>query len=90
MQIAPPVPPVMLGPRKRLGLAVVLAVLFGPAGLFYASTLGGLVMLVICVVVGVGTLGFGLLVTWPTCVLWAVVAVLRHNACLAPSRLSPR
>ncbi len=66
----PPAPP-----RERsAGLALVLATLFGPFGLLYATTWGGLFMLFVCIVVGVSTVGVGLLFAWPVCMLWAYVA----------------
>ena len=52
-------------------LAVLLAVLFGPLGLFYASWRGGLFMTFVCIVVGIATVGVGLLFAWPVCVIWA-------------------
>ena len=36
---------IIIGSQKSAGTAVLLAFLFGPLGLFYASTTGGLVML---------------------------------------------
>jgi hypothetical protein len=61
-------------PPKSQKLAVVLATLFGPFGLFYASPVGGLFMTFVCAVVGVGTVGVGLLLAWPVCIFWAYVA----------------
>ena len=53
---------------------MLLALLFGPLGLFYASRIGGFFMTFVCLVVGVGTVGVGLLFAWPVCILWAYVA----------------
>jgi hypothetical protein len=68
-------------PRRppSVKLAVVLAVLFGPLGLFYASPVGGLFMTFVCMVVGVGTVGVGLLLAWPVCILWAYVAASSYQ-----------
>lgn len=57
--------------RAKTKLAVLLAVLFGPIGLFYASWRGGLFMTFVCIVVGIATVGVGLLFAWPVCILWA-------------------
>ena len=64
--------------RVSLKLAVLLAVLFGPLGLFYSTFWGGLFMTFVCMVVGVGTVGVGLLFAWPVCILWAYVAASSH------------
>ena len=63
----------------NLKVALLLATLFGPLGLFYASPVGGLFMTFVCVVVGVGTVGVGLLLAWPVCILWAYVAASSHQ-----------
>jgi hypothetical protein len=66
-------------PPKSQALAVILATLLGPLGLFYASPLGGFFMTFVCLVVGVGTVGVGLLFAWPVCIFWAYVATA-HDA----------
>lgn len=75
-----------LPPPKRVPLAVLLAALFGPFGMFYSTLFGALAMLLIC--------GFWFLigchdwlrndldtlwVTWPVCVLWAALAARIWN-----------
>lgn len=64
------------GPPRRPDrrMAVLLAVLFGPLGLFYASPVGGLLMTVVTFVVGLFTVGVGVVFAWPVCVLWAYSA----------------
>lgn len=68
---------------KSMGIAIILAVLLGPLGLFYSTIIGGIVMAIVSLVVGFLTVGFGLLLTWPICVLWAAVAVGMHNKRIA-------
>lgn len=63
---------------KSTGTAVVLTILFGPLGLFYASIVGGLILTAITVV----TLGLGIFLTWPLSIIWAIVAVNNHNQAL--------
>lgn len=70
---------VVITTRKSMGVGLLLALFFGPLGLLYASVLGGILMFVISVVVAVLTLGFGVLLTWPICVIWAAIAVNSHN-----------
>lgn len=61
---------------KSWKVAVALTVLFGPLGLFYASPVGGMLMTFVCVIVGIGTVGVGLLFAWPVCILWAYVVAV--------------
>jgi hypothetical protein len=70
-------PAVLSAPvRKSTRLAVLLAALFGPLGLCYLSTTGGLVATVAVVaVLGLSGLGFlPLLLLWPLCVAVAAGA----------------
>lgn len=70
---------VVQGAGKSTVVAVILSFLFGPLGMFYSTVMGGIVMLIISIVVGIFTLGFGLLFTWPICVIWAALAADKHN-----------
>jgi len=72
-------PIIVVLPVKSTGLAIILAVVFGPIGLLYSSVLGAIVMFVVNIIVGIVTLGFGLFLTWPICGLWAALAVMSHN-----------
>lgn len=67
-------------PPKSMAAALLLTFFFGPLGLFYASVLGGIVMLLVSIVVAIGTLGLGLLITVPICMIWAAVATSNYNA----------
>jgi len=64
---------------KSPGIAILLTILFGPVGMFYSTIGGAIVMLLVSLVVGVVTLGFGLLVTQPICILWAALAASAYN-----------
>lgn len=68
-------PPVVAPrPKKSTGLAALLTLLFGPLGLCYLSTTGGLVATVVAVAV-LGYAGFwSLLLLWPLSVAVAVTA----------------
>jgi hypothetical protein len=66
-------------PTKNMGLAIILAFVFGPLGLLYSSVMGGVVMFFVNILVGVFTVGFGLLLTWPICAVWAYVAAKAYN-----------
>ncbi len=64
---------------KSMGIGILLTVLFGPLGMLYATIPGALIMIVVTAVVGFLTLGIGLIVTWPICIIWTAVAVNKYN-----------
>lgn len=66
-------------PTKSLLVAILLTVFLGPIGLFYASVVGALIMLVITALIGFLTFGFGLFVPYVICIVWPVIAVNSHN-----------
>lgn len=70
---------VVVTPTKSMGVAILLTVLFGPLGMFYSTIWGAIIMIVVSAVVGLLTLGFGLIITWPICVIWAAVATSSYN-----------
>ncbi|HKB91412.1 MAG TPA: hypothetical protein VKC60_12910 [Opitutaceae bacterium] len=71
--------------EKNIGLAIILALLFGPFGLFYSSVVGGIVMLVLGGGFVLITLGFGMFITWPVCIFWAWKAASDYNRILHAS-----
>lgn len=80
----PIVSPVMQ--TKSTGTAVLLTVLFGPLGLFYASVAGGAILTALTVL----TLGLGILITWPVAIVWSIVAVSNHNQRLMAVMAAPQ
>lgn len=64
---------------KSMGISIALTLFFGPLGMFYSTILGAIVMIIIDIIVGVLTLGLGLLVTWPIQVIWAAIATSMYN-----------
>jgi hypothetical protein len=64
---------------KSMGIAILLTVLLGPLGMLYSTIPGSVVMILISIVAGLFTADFGLLITWPLCVIWAAVAVSIQN-----------
>jgi len=71
--------PVVVAPLKSIGIAILLTFLFGPLGMFYSTIAGGLVMLLVSIVVAAVTLGFGLIFTYPICIIWGAVAASSYN-----------
>lgn len=64
---------------KSMGISIALTLFFGPLGMFYSTILGAIVMIIIDIIVGLLTLGLGLLVTWPIQVIWAAIATSMYN-----------
>lgn len=77
-----PTPIIVTTTTKNVGIAIILTVIFGPLGLFYSSVLGAIIMCIVTLVVGLLTLGFGTMVTWPVCVIWGAIAANNHNKAL--------
>jgi len=71
--------PTVVVSTKSPGIAILLTILFGPIGMFYSTIGGAIVMLLVTLVVGLLTLGLGLLITWPICILWAALAASSYN-----------
>lgn len=65
--------------RKSLGLALILTFFFGPFGLLYVSALWGLAMIVLGAVVGVISLGLGLVLIWPLSMILGGILAAVHN-----------
>jgi hypothetical protein len=57
----------------------MLTIFFGPLGMFYSTIVGGIVMLPLFVLIGILTLGFGLVALWPIAVIWAAVSTNLYN-----------
>jgi hypothetical protein len=60
--------------QKSVGLAFLLAFLFGPLGLLYCSVVGALLLMVLGVLSFLVLPVFGLVVIWIISIIWAVVA----------------
>ncbi len=70
---------IVVGKAKSVGVAFLLSFLFGPLGLFYASVIGGLVMLVLAVILFVILPVVGGILAWIASIIWAVVAANNAN-----------
>lgn len=64
---------------KSAGTAALLSFFFGPLGMFYSTVPGALIMMLVSFIVGFVTLGIGLFVTQPICIIWAAVAANNYN-----------
>ena len=65
--------------QKSMGLAILLAFLFGPLGMLYATIPGAIVMFILDVLMFFFTGGLGLIITIPVGIIWAAMAVSKYN-----------
>ena len=71
---------IVVASTKSVGVAIVLSFFFGPLGMLYSTVSGGLIMMAVSFVFALVTMGLGLLITWPICIIWAARAAKAHNA----------
>lgn len=65
--------------EKSVGISLILTILFGPLGLLYSSVFGGMIMILLGLLVAVFTLGFGLIIIWPICIVWGAISASLYN-----------
>jgi hypothetical protein len=70
---------IVIGKPKSVAVAILLTLFFGPLGLLYASVAGGIVLIILGVIIGIVTFGFGLIVVWIASIIWAVIAANNTN-----------
>ena len=66
-------------PFKSLAGALLLSIFFGPVGLLYASTLGGLVMIILGGITVSSLLPVPMMIVWLGSCVWSVVATNKYN-----------
>lgn len=70
---------VVIAPTKSVGISILLTFLFGPLGMFYSTVVGAIIMMILSLIIGIFTLGIGLVFTWPICIIWSAIAASSHN-----------
>ena len=71
--------PVIVMAPKSVGIALLLTFFFGSIGMLYATVPGAIIMFILEVIIGIPTLGLGLLITHPICMIWSAVAANNYN-----------
>ena len=66
-------------PLKSVAGALLFSLFLGPLGLLYASTLGGVVMLVFGIVILPTKLPVPIALVWIISCIWSVMATNRYN-----------
>lgn len=64
---------------KSMGISILLTALFGPLGMLYSTIAGAIIMLIISALVALLTFGWGVIFTWPICIIWAALATRSYN-----------
>jgi hypothetical protein len=70
---------VVIRVQKTAATAFLLAFFFGPLGMLYSTVPGAFIMMIITLLIAIPTVGFGLFITQPICIIWAVMAVNSLN-----------
>jgi hypothetical protein len=68
---------------KSVGASIALTFFFGPLGMFYSTVMGAIIMLVLYLIIGLLTIGLGLIVLHPIAVIWGAIAVSNENKKIA-------
>lgn len=66
-------------PYKSVAAALLFSLFFGPIGLLYATTIGGVVMLIVGVAIIPTKLPVPIVIGWIICCIWSVIATNRFN-----------
>lgn len=70
---------IVVAQTKSMGISIILTLLFGPLGMLYSTIPGAIIMGIATLVAILLTAGFGLILTWPICLIWGAVAVKNYN-----------
>ncbi|WP_018674549.1 hypothetical protein [Riemerella columbina] len=70
---------IVVTPTKSVGISLLLTFFFGPIGMLYSTVSGAIIMFIISCIVGIFTLGVGLFITWPICMIWGAIAANNYN-----------
>ncbi len=71
----------LLQPKRSVGAAIVLTMLFGPLGLFYTDTpLVAILVILASLALAVLTAGFSVFLTWPATVVYSAVKASNSGA----------
>jgi hypothetical protein len=66
-------------PFKNLAGALLFTIFFGPLGLLYASSLGGIVMLILGFITVCSKMLVPVIFVWISSSIWSVLATNRYN-----------
>jgi len=64
---------------KSVAISLILTFLFGALGMLYSTIWGAIIMIVVSIIVAAVTLGMGLFLVWPICMIWGALAAASYN-----------
>ncbi len=74
-----PVQQIIVTSTKSVAISLILTFFFGALGMLYSTIWGALIMIVISIIVATVTLGMGLFLIWPICMIWGALAAASYN-----------
>ena len=77
-----PIQQIIITSTKSIVISLILTFLFGPLGMLYSTIWGAVIMIVLSIIVALVTLGMGLFLIWPICMIWGALAAASYNKTL--------
>lgn len=70
---------VIVTSTKSVAISLILTFFFGALGMLYSTIWGAIIMIVVTIIVATVTLGIGLFLVWPICMIWGALAAASYN-----------
>jgi len=74
-----PAQQIIVTSTKSVAISLILTFLFGALGMLYSTIWGAIIMIVVSIIVATVTLGMGLFLVWPICMIWGALAAASYN-----------
>ena len=74
-----PVQHIIVTSTKSVAISLLLTFFFGPLGMLYSTIWGAVIMIIMSIIVTPLTLGMGLYLVWPICMIWGALAAASYN-----------
>jgi len=74
-----PAQQVIVTSTKSIAISLILTFLFGALGMLYSTIWGAIIMIIVSIIVATVTLGMGLFLVWPICMIWGALAAASYN-----------
>ena len=74
-----PVQPTVVIPIKNVGISIILTILFGPIGMFYATVSGAIIMTLLTILLSAVSGGVLFFPCWLICIIWGALSVSTYN-----------
>lgn len=74
-----PAQQIIVTSTKSIAISLILTFLFGALGMLYSTIWGAIIMIVVSIIVATVTLGMGLFLVWPVCMIWGALAAASYN-----------